>query len=56
MSTREKDWMDIEQVISNQRDQTDWSYLLKHCKDLSEFLDDPGIYDRVKNWKDEGKI
>ena len=56
VSTREKDWMDIKQVIANQGHNMDWSYLLKHCKDLSDFLDDPGIYDRIKNWKDEREI
>lgn len=29
----------------------DWDYLLKHCQDLAEFLDDPEIYSRVKGWK-----
>jgi predicted nucleotidyltransferase len=56
VSTREKDWMDIEQVISNQRHHMDWNYLLKHCKDLSDFLDDPSIYDRIKKWKDEEQV
>jgi Uncharacterised nucleotidyltransferase len=56
VSTREKDWMDIRQVISSQRHQMNWSYLLKHCKDLSEFLDDPEIYERIKNWKDERRV
>ena len=41
VSTREKDWMDIKQVIESQRHNMDWNYLLKHCKDLSDFLDDP---------------
>jgi len=38
VSTREKDWLDIRNVIENQRDKMDWNYLLKHRKDLSNFL------------------
>ena len=34
VSTRQKDWLDIRNVIENQRDKMDWNYLLKHCKDL----------------------
>jgi hypothetical protein len=56
VSMREKDWMDIKEVIANQRHNMEWSYLLKHCKDLSSFLDDPTIYERIKTWKDEGQI
>lgn len=51
VSIREKDWDDIRYVIENLRDEMDWDYLLKHCRDLSDFLDDPEIYNRVKGWK-----
>jgi hypothetical protein len=51
VSTREKDWMDIQQIIENQRHKMDWDYLFKHCKELSSFLDDPGIHGRIKGWK-----
>ena len=53
VSTREKDWMDIRYVIKNQRHKMDWDYLLTHCKELSEFLSKPAIYDRIKAWKNE---
>lgn len=56
VSTREKDWMDIRQIIANQHHKMDWDYLLKHCKDLAIFLDDPSIYERVKAWKDEERV
>ncbi len=53
VSTREKDWLDIRNVIENQRDKMDWNYLLKHCKDLSDFLNNSEIYDRIKKWENE---
>jgi len=56
VSTREKDWLDIRNVIENQRDKMDWNYLLKHCKDLSVFLNNNQIYNRIKKWKDEERL
>ena len=56
VSTREKDWLDIRNVIENQRDKMDWNYLLKHCKDLSDFLNNNEIYDRIKKWKNEERL
>jgi len=53
VSTREKDWLDIMTIIENQGDKMDWNYLLKHCKDLSNFLSKPEIYNRIKKWKNE---
>lgn len=53
VSTREKDWLDIKNVIENQPDKMNWNYLLKHCKDLSDILNNTEIYDRVKKWKNE---
>jgi len=53
VSTREKDWLDIRNVIENQHDKMDWNYLLKHCKDLADFLNKTEIYDRIKKWKNE---
>jgi len=52
VSNREKDWMDIHEIIRLQRDAMDREYVLKHCGDLAHFLSDPGIYDRVKAWFD----
>jgi hypothetical protein len=53
VSTREKDWLDIKNIIENQRDNMDWNYLLKHCRELSKFLSKTEIYDRVEKWKNE---
>ena len=53
VSTREKDWFDIRTIIENQSDKMDWNYLLKHCKDLSNFLSKPEIYNQIKKWKNE---
>lgn len=47
----EKAWLDIRNVIENQHDKMDWNYLLKHCKDLSDFLNKTEIYDRIKKWE-----
>lgn len=52
VSNRERDWMDIQEIIRLQGHTMDRYYLLGHCRDLSEFLGDPGIYDRVKRWLD----
>jgi hypothetical protein len=53
VSTREKDWADIQYILENRGQKMDWDYLLKHCKELALFLDAPEIYRRVKEWKDE---
>ena len=53
VSVREKDWADIQYIIENRGNDLDWTYLLKHCHDLSEFLDDRNIIDRIKKWKDD---
>jgi len=47
----EKAWLDIRNVIENQHDKMDWNYLLKHCKDFSDFLNKTEIYDRIKKWE-----
>lgn len=46
-----KDWMDIHYIIENLKNDLDWRYLLKHCKELSKFLDDPEIYTKVEKLK-----
>jgi len=51
ISIREKDWADIHYIIENLKNDLDWEYLLKHCKDLSNFLDDPEIYTKVEKLK-----
>ncbi len=52
VSNREKDWMDIQEIIRLQGHTMDREYLLGHARDLSDFLSDPGIYDRIKGWID----
>jgi len=56
VSIREKDWFDINYITENLRDELDWPYLLKHCRDLAELLDDPDIYSRIKRNKNEKEI
>ena len=51
ISTRMKDWADIESVIAHQRNDLDWDYLIKHCSDLSKFLDDSSILAKINNLK-----
>jgi len=56
VSTREKDWHDIKCIIENQHDRMNWAYLLKHCQELSRFLDRKNIHDRIKRWLDEESV
>lgn len=56
VSVREKDWMDIHYLIESKGKDVDWKYLLKHCKDLADFLEDNEIYHRIRKWKDESGI
>lgn len=51
VSVREKDWADIQYIIENLKNELDWSYVLKHCKDLSKFLDEPEIYHKIERYK-----
>lgn len=53
VSVRDKDWMDIRYIIENMKDELDWGYLLGHCKELADFLDDPEIYNRLVKYKNE---
>lgn len=52
VSSREKDWMDIHEIIRLQAKAMDRDYLLRHCKELSDLLSDPDIYNRIKEWLD----
>ena len=51
ISTRMKDWTDIERIVDHQRKALNWDYLIKHCGDLSKFLDDPSILAKINNLK-----
>jgi len=52
LSTREKDWMDIAELISIQAKNIDWDYLLPHINQLSKFLTDPTIAARIRIFRD----
>lgn len=51
VSTRQKDWDDIETVIDLQKENIDWKYLLQHCQELSDFLSDSTIVTRIQNMR-----
>ncbi|MCK4558444.1 MAG: nucleotidyltransferase [Calditrichia bacterium] len=51
LSTREKDWMDIGEIIPVQAKNIDWDYLLSHIDQLSAFLADPSISERIRRLK-----
>ncbi len=53
ISVRDRDWMDIKGVIATQNRNLDWDYLLKHVKDLSEFLSNPEILTKINLYRDE---
>jgi hypothetical protein len=53
ISTREKDWFDIRELIQLQHVHIDWDYLLKHVAELSDFLSDPTIMKRIRTFKNE---
>jgi len=53
ISTREKDWFDIRELIQLQRGKIDWDYLFKHIGELSDFLSDPTINKRIRKFKNE---
>lgn len=51
VSTRRKDWDDIETVIDIQKNALDWPYLLEHCRELSDFLNDSTIVTRIQKMR-----
>ena len=51
VSTREKDWIDIRKVVELHSDNLDWDYIMKHCKDLSGFLDDATLVRKMEQLK-----
>jgi len=56
VSTRQKDWIDIEALIFEQNTNIDWQYLLKKCEKLSDFLNQPEIIQNIRRLKDEAWI
>jgi len=53
VSTRQKDWLDIDVLIKGRKNSIDWDYLLKHCEELGCFLDRPEIISTIYRLKDE---
>ncbi len=53
ISTRDKDWMDIAELIRIQSENIDWEYVLKYIDELAEFLSDPTISEKIKVIKNE---
>jgi len=53
ISERTKDWLDIEGIVQNKKNRLNWKYVLKHTKELSELLDNSGIYDKLIRIKNE---
>ncbi len=51
VSTREKDWYDISTIIEINRNKLNWDYLMGNCQDLSRFLDNPEIIEKIKQFK-----
>jgi len=51
ISTRQKDWDDIATVIRLQKETIDWNYLLKHCNELSMFLSDSEILNKIERMR-----
>ncbi|MEA3495987.1 MAG: nucleotidyltransferase [Bacteroidota bacterium] len=51
ISTRQKDWMDIETIISLKNDEINWDYLLKHIKELAVFLANDNILTNILKFK-----
>jgi hypothetical protein len=53
ISTRSKDWMDIETVANAKAENLDWNYIIKHCQEMSRFLHDSTIMDKIERIKNE---
>lgn len=53
VSTRERDWGDINTVMALNKNKLNWNYLVGNCQELSKFLDRPDIINRIKRFKNE---
>ena len=56
ISPRNKDWLDIEGIIENMGKNLDWTYILFHIKQLSGFLADSVIYNKIEKLRDAAKL
>jgi len=52
ISHRDRDWLDIEEIILCQKEHLEWDYILKHIRDLSDFLTEPEMVTRIRQLKD----
>ena len=53
ISTREKDWIDIRTVVENHAENLDWDHVMKYCRELSEFLNNAMIIEKIEQMKHE---
>jgi agmatine/peptidylarginine deiminase len=53
ISTRDKDWLDITELIHLRNKKIKWDYLLKHIDELAEFLSDPAISEKIREIRNE---
>jgi hypothetical protein len=53
ISTRDKDWLDITELIHLQYKNINWDYLLRHIDELAEFLSDPAISEKIREIRNE---
>jgi len=53
ISEREKDWLYIESIIKKRRQTLDWDFFIDTIKQLSEWLSDNEIYERIIRLKNE---
>ncbi len=51
ISIRQKDWMDIEGIINKNRETLNWEYVLKTTKELSDWISDNTIFERIMTLK-----
>lgn len=53
ISERQKDWIDISEIIKIQKNNMDWDYIFKNCEQISEFLSDTTIIEKIRKLADE---
>lgn len=53
ISEREKDWLDIAEIVKIQKDNMNWEYIMDNCKQIAEFLSDSYIIKRIEKIADE---
>jgi predicted nucleotidyltransferase len=51
ISHRDRDWLDIEEIIRNQKENLEWDYILKHVQQLADFLTEPEMVAKIRKLK-----